>query len=95
MKTRYILFTTIAFLMNGCITVKGEIAEEDRSKIMDCTDTRDGERFSFSAKTVTNVRVSILTEDGSLDLIDMNGTKRSITKSMEKYLKCKERKNKK
>jgi len=83
MKILAIVFFT---LISAC-TYQAEVSEEDINNHVTCTDTRDGEVFSFHAKNMSNIRVGM---DGyaSMDIIDDKGNKRSVNNGMEIYLKC-------
>jgi hypothetical protein len=65
----------------------GGITEDGKNKQMVCTDTRDGEKFSFNSNNITNARIGY-GADSSFDVVDDAGKKRTLTNSMELYLKC-------
>lgn len=79
----------IALLLVGC-TVSGDLTDESRDKHYTCTDTRDGEVFSFSGSTVTQVRAGVLGGSSSFTVIDDSGEERTLRSNMEVYLKCEE-----
>lgn len=72
--------------VSGC-TIDGGIADESKNKHMTCTDTRDGETFGFNSNNITNIRIGI-GSDSSIDVVDDFGTKRTLSSSMELFIKC-------
>lgn len=86
MKTaRYLIVACMALLFAGC-SMQGEYSGEH--KIIDCTDTRDGEKFTVDSRTITNVRVGI-GADSCFDAVDNRGVERTLCKSHQAFLKCK------
>ncbi len=84
MKRYSVIFMII--LLSGC-TFDSGVSEESKNKVMTCTDTRDGETFTFKTNDITNARVGFIS-DTSFDVVDLSGVKRTLTKSMELYIKC-------
>ena len=83
-----LLVFVIASTMMAC-TVDGKLSDESKNKTMVCTDTRDGESFSYHTSSVSNVRLDYFNrENSSFDVVDANGVKRHLVASMETYLKC-------
>lgn len=76
----------IVFLSTGC-TVNAEISDEDKNKIITCTDTRDGEVFSFNTDTVTNMRAGF-GSPSTYDMVTTDGKKMTLSSDMAAYLKC-------
>ena len=76
----------IALMLTGC-TVDANIEHSD--KHMFCTDTRDGETFSFETRTAHNGRMGIGT-GSAVDIVDDTGRTRTLTQTMEAYWKCEE-----
>ena len=79
----------ISVLLSGCSMEGGAIAENSKNKIVQCTDTRDGEVFSFLSNNVSNARISLDGNHG-FSVVDTDGNYRELNKSMESYLKCKD-----
>ncbi len=87
-KTALLLAVSLAALLAaGCTMNGGDVAEEDRNKIMTCTDTRDGEVFQFNTNTITNVRAGI-GAPSSFDIVTLDGRKITLNSNMEAWLKC-------
>ena len=78
----------IALLCCGCTVDGGSVSEDDLNKVMVCTDTRDGEVFSFNTNTVTNVRQGFGAPH-TMEVTTLNGDKRTLNSDMEVWLKCK------
>ena len=76
----------IILMLTGC-TMDASVVHDDKHMV--CTDTRDGETFSFENRTAHNARMGIGTES-SVDIVDDSGRTRTLTKSMEAYWKCEE-----
>ena len=88
MKLFYQILLILAIVsIIGCTVGGSEVVNKNEVKV--CTDTRDGETFSFNTNSVTNVRRGVLGEPTTFDVIDGEGNKRSLSSSMEVYLKCK------
>jgi len=64
----------------------GKISEQDRNRIMTCTDIRDGRVFKFNTNTIKNVRIGIGAPD-SFDITTLNNKSMTLTSDMQ-YLKC-------
>lgn len=78
----------IAFIcLAGCTMEGGGVSAEDLNKTVTCTDTRDGETFSFNTNSVTNTRIGIGAPT-SFDVTTDDGRKMTINSSMEAWLKC-------
>jgi len=75
-----------ALVLTGC-TVKAHVSEEDANKLMVCTDTRDGEVFSFNTNTVTNMRAGFGVPS-SFDILTTEGKEMTLNNNMEAWLKC-------
>ena len=82
---KQILIVSISIIILGC-TVDGDITHNNIHQL--CTDTRDGEQFSFYTKTAHNARMGFGGAVSSVDIIDDTGKKRTITEGMEAYWKC-------
>ena len=74
-------------LISGC-TMKAEVSEDDLNKIKICTDTRDGEVFSFNTNSMTNVRAGFGGAESSVDIVTFEGKKMTVYARMEAYIKC-------
>lgn len=72
--------------LSGCIDFAGKIADEDLNMLATCTDTRDGEVFTFNTNDIFNIRRSF--SGGSFEVKDSNGIDRVFTERMELYIKC-------
>ncbi len=82
---RYSVIFMIIFL-SGC-TFDSGVSEESKNKVITCTDTRDGEIFTFKTNDITNVRSGFMA-DSSFDVVDQNGIKRTLTSISHIYIKC-------
>ncbi len=71
-------------VLAGC-TINADV--ERIGKLTHCTDTRDGEKFTFSDKSITNVRYGI-GADSCFTVKDESGVVRNLCKSHEVFLKC-------
>ena len=88
-KVAVLLIPLAALLCTGC-TAKAEISKEDLNKVKTCTDTRDGEVFSFNTNTVTNVRVGY-GAPSTFDMVTTDGDKMTISSDAAVlFLKCKD-----
>lgn len=67
--------------------MKSSIDEESKNKQVSCVDTRDGETFQFNTNSIYDVRVGY-GADTSFSLTDDDGKKRTLTSSMEVFMKC-------
>ena len=85
MKKILLVLFSIGFV--AC-TFESSITDDTRNKIATCTDTRDGEQFSFNTNDITNVRYGIGAAH-SLTVVDFTGKTRYLTGDMESYIKCK------
>lgn len=54
-----------------------------------CTDTRDGETFSFSGENVSRATIGWFGSDTCFDVIDDNGIKRTLCSRHDVFIKCK------
>lgn len=87
MKAFYQFLVALSVVtMVGCTVGGSEVINKNEVKV--CTDSRDGETFSFNTNSVTNVRRGIGAPT-TFNVIDSEGNKRSLSTSMEVYLKCK------
>lgn len=77
----------IVLLAAGCTMDGGKVAEKDKNKIMVCKDTRDGETFSFSTNTITNMRAGI-GAPSTFDVVTTDGKARTLSSDMGSWLKC-------
>lgn len=86
LKTRLktVFAICLIFGLVGC-SIEGEM--QNKNMLINCTDTRDGEKWSYNTNTVSNVRVGIGSPH-SMDLVDTEGRKRHVTSDMETYIKC-------
>lgn len=73
--------------LQGCTVDGGDVAEHDKNKIMECTDTRDGEKFSFNTNDVKNVRQGI-GAPSAFDVTTTDGKEKTLSSDMETFLKC-------
>lgn len=79
-------YIIIVLFLTGCTIDGGEIAKEDLNKRMLCTDTRDGETFSYYGRDVSNIRSG---SNPSIDIVDNKGRHRTLTNQMQNtFLKC-------
>lgn len=79
------LLIPLLFVLQGC-TVELKATEEDRDKVVNCTDTRTGENFRVIGKDVTLIR-----RTGGPDLVtltDTDGKKRVIPLDEEPFFNC-------
>ena len=85
-----IIFLIIAMLVliSAC-TSRSDLSDKSRNQVHRCTDTRDGEEFTYNTNTITNVRAGWLGADSSFELTDMEGNKRYVQSSDTSWLKCK------
>jgi len=81
------LLTTV--LAAGC-TMEGSLEGGEKNKIVDCTDVRDGEKFTFNASTIKNIRYGVFA-DSCFTVTTESGDERTLCKSHEAWLKCKGR----
>lgn len=77
------------FLLSGC-SIEGQLPEGEQNKLMVCKDFRDGETFSFNTNTITDIRVGIGSPT-TFKIITISGEVKTLSSSMEAYLKCKEK----
>lgn len=82
----FVLLSIIA----GCTVKGGEVVGEDKNKIMDCTDIRDGDIFSFNTNSITNIRLGIGSPN-TADIVTLSGKNMTISSGMESYIKCTKR----
>ncbi len=75
-------------LLTGCLEREAALIEQD-NKVMECTDTRDGEVFTYETDNVKDISSSGILGDISITVIDNDGNERVLKKEMEAYLKCK------
>lgn len=79
--------SVLTAMLGGC-GMKAEVADDGKGKHMFCTDTRDGEKFSFKASTITNASVGMLGLDSCFDVTTDSGNARTLCKSHEAFIKC-------
>lgn len=79
----------VAAIASGC-GMKGKVSDKSINDIMDCTDTRDGEKFSFKASSAKNIIVG--TYGVTMDIVTLDGKEKHLTSDMEKFIKCDKRK---
>lgn len=84
MKTAMIV-VLICISLSAC-TMKAEVSEQDKNKIVTCTDTRDGESFSFHTNTVRDTWVGL--NDTCYTATDFQGRNRKLCGSMIDFMKC-------
>ena len=85
---KIVLVLLAAFAVQGC-SLKAEVAQKDINKRMSCSDTRDGQTFTFKASTIANATVGV-GADTCFDITTDSGTKMNLCKSHEAWLKCQE-----
>ena len=85
---RLLALLTLVLLV-GC-SLEGKV--DGPYKWMDCTDLRDGERFSFHTSKIRDVRVDLLNGTGRFTVTDSTGQTRALSGAMESFIKCVERK---
>lgn len=78
----------MVLLVAGC-TIPTEVSKEDRNKVFTCTDTRDGEVFSFNSNDITEIRHGI-GANGHMKFTDLKGVERTIPANADAWLKCDE-----
>lgn len=74
----------VALLIAGC-TVEGEATP---GQVVDCTDVRDGERFTLRSDNVDDARIGIAGAASCLTGLDDNGTRRTLCSDQAQFLKC-------
>lgn len=83
------LVIVMALSLTGC-GFKGEVDPAYVDKTVYCTDTRDGEKFSFAAASVRDV--SMVIGAGTCATVTTNkGTDMRICNAQEVYMKCETR----
>jgi hypothetical protein len=81
------LLTTV--LAAGC-SMEGHLENGQENRIVDCTDVRDGEKFTFNSDTIKDIRYGIFA-DSCFTVTIESGKERTLCKSHEAWLKCKDR----
>ena len=76
--------------MAGCSVAisDDEARTTNAGRIVDCTDTRDGEAFTYRGDTVSNVSIGLGGSDSCFDAVDEANKRRTLCKSHESWLKC-------
>jgi len=77
----------LCLALSSC-TVPAEVSDADRSAVMRCTDTRDGETFTYAVSSARNLRVGLGGADTCGTVTDSDGNERTLCKSQEVYMKC-------
>lgn len=92
MIQRCLVAGAIALLIQSCsASLDATVAPEDMDRVYVCTDTRDGEVFSYNTNTITNARITILGGGpSSMDIVTTDGRKMTVTSAMTAWWKCKE-----
>ncbi len=86
MKSKIFTVASIfIFCLSGCI---GKVSEESKNTTMSCIDFRDNETFTIHGGNISNIIITVT--DRCFDAVDNSGTKRTMCKSMEQFIKCKE-----
>lgn len=75
----------LLFLIGAC-TMKSDVIDDGKTNF--CTDSRDGEKFSFKTSSVKSVMVGMLGAESCFDITDSNGKDRTLCKSQEAFIKC-------
>lgn len=83
MTARRLLLITV--LLAGC-TVEGRVVDPS-DKLTTCTDTRDGETFSYRTRDVSKVRIGFGT-DSYIEVTDTAGKFRRLFQSEAAHWKC-------
>ena len=78
--------SALIVLLGSACTMEGKPV--DNGKTTYCTDTRDGEKFSFKSSSVRNARIGMLGADTCADITVSTGETRTLCKSQEAYIKC-------
>ena len=87
LKTGALLLLVGSMGLLGC-QMKADITDESRRSHITCTDTRDGEKFSFRGATVRDAVQGFGTAH-CFTVTDDTGMVRRLCSSQEVYLKCK------
>ena len=86
-------YLILLVVLSGC-TYESTLDKSELDKSVTCTDTRDGEVFTFLTNNVTNV-TSSTSNGASFDVVTTEGKSMHITSAAEAWLKCtKEKVNK-
>lgn len=67
-----------------------EIEDEYRGLIIDCTDFRDGEKFSFNTDTIRDIEKNWSGVTG-FRITTLDGKDKFLKSEMELYIKCERR----
>ena len=84
MKTLIIIIVT---LLSGCTMKAGEQTEDSKKRTTACTDTRDGEVFTFKNNTVKDARQGYGAPT-CFTITTLKGADKRLCSDMEVYLKC-------
>lgn len=84
MKTALFLLLTF---VSACEFEGGGVVDIDKNKTIECTDSRDGEVFTFNTNTMRDTRIGITTSS-SFKVTDIKGQTRNFNDGTTGYLKC-------
>lgn len=85
-------YLALIFLLGcGCM-LEGQVKEDRKDQIYDCTDTRDGEKFSFNTNDVDQIGIGVLVGTYRFRVVDENGKVWEIHDRDSVWLKCHPRK---
>lgn len=83
---KMLLLFSILLVLGGC-SFEAKVAEEYENVNMSCTDTRDGETFTYNTDTLKDMQVT-LSGSYSFNIRDDTGKLRWFTEMSEVYYKC-------
>ncbi len=81
---KMLLLSSILLVLGGC---SFEVADGFENLDMSCTDTRDGETFTYNTDTIRDIQVT-LNGNYSFNIRDDTGKLRWFTGMSEAYYKC-------
>lgn len=85
-KTKLLIGVSLLTTVLGGCGFKAEATEESKRQHMYCTDTRDGERFSFKGSTIRNAVIGF--SDSCVEVTTDAGKEMTLCKSHEAFIKC-------
>ena len=84
-RNRIIAAGILSIMASGCGT---DVSRDSENRRFYCTDSRDGEMFSFYGTTVRNAKTRLLWADTCFDVTDDDGVDRTLCASYEAFMKC-------
>lgn len=83
---KILIISICSLLLTGCY-LEADIIKECSPQKTTCTDTRDGEVFSYRLENVSN-KARVTFNDQCFDVTDDTGKKRTMCASHQAFLKC-------